>query len=190
MARRGIAFVVSGPSGAGKSTLLRSVLDADPRVRFSVSHTTRAPRRGEVNGTDYWFITPKEFQEMIDADAFLEWAPYNDHLYGTSRAALEEPRRAGLDIILEVEVQGAAVLRERLDAAVFVFIVPPVWEVLEERLRGRGTDPEEVIQKRLARAREELAHKDQYDHEVVNDDRHQAVSELLELIEEARRARG
>ncbi len=187
---RGIPFVVSGPSGAGKSTLLRCVLEADPNLRFSVSHTTRPARPGEVNGRDYWFVSRHEFQAMIERGAFLEWAEYQDHLYGTSRDAVELPTREGLDIILEVEVQGAAQLRERLEGAVFVFLVPPSMEELEERLRRRATDGEAVIQKRLARAREEMALKEKYDHSVVNDHLPRAVAALQDVIESARESRG
>jgi guanylate kinase len=173
---------VSGPSGAGKSTLLRRVLDSDPRLRFSVSHTTRAPRGAEVNGRDYHFVTRAEFQRAIDAGEFLEWAEYNDHLYGTSRAAVAGPTGAGLDLILEVEVQGARQLRDRLAGAVFVFILPPSLDVLEERLRARGSEDEGIIRKRLERAREELRQVQMYDYVIVNDELERAVCALRHVI--------
>ncbi len=182
MSGPGTAFVVSGPSGAGKSTLLGRVLATDPGVRFSISHTTRAPRPGEVEGRHYHFATRQEFQELIDRGAFVEWAEYNDNLYGTSRQAVEGPTSEGRDLILEVEVQGAAQLRERLDGAIFVFIMPPSLEVLEERLRGRGSDGESIIVKRLERAREELRQIRLYDYVVVNDDIERATQELLHVI--------
>ena len=182
MSGQGSAFVVSGPSGAGKSTLLRRVLEADPWLRFSVSHTTRTPRVGEVGGRDYHFVSRAEFQRDIDAGDFLEWAEYNDHLYGTSRASVEGPTHAGLDLLLEVEVQGARQLRERLPGAVFVFILPPSLELLEQRLRARGSEDESVICKRLQRARDELRQVRMYDYLIVNDELERAVSELRHVI--------
>ena len=190
MSGPGSAFVISGPSGAGKSTLLRRVLGSDPRVRFSISHTTRAPRHGEVDGREYHFAAREAFQALIDEGAFVEWAEYNEHLYGTSRAAIEGPTSEGLDLILEVEVQGAAQLRERLDAAVFVFIMPPSLEVLEQRLRSRGSDGESVIQKRLERAREELRQIGMYDYVIVNDEIERATQDLLHVIGARRVERG
>ncbi len=193
---RGVAFVVSGPSGSGKTTLLRRVLVEDPQVCFSVSHTTRAPRAGEVDGRDYWFADEAAFRALVDDDGFLEWAEYGGHLYGTSRQAVDAPTSRGMDVILEVEVQGAAQLRERLDEAVFVFIIPPSMEVLEQRLRGRGTEPDEVVCKRLARAREEIrlvledtdgdSPLGSYDYVVVNDQVDSAVSDLLHVVGAAR----
>jgi guanylate kinase len=180
-------FVVSGPSGAGKSTLLRRVLDADPRLRFSVSHTTRAPRSGERDGHEYHFCSREAFQRMIDASEFLEWAEYNDNLYGTSRAAVSGPTGAGLDLILEVEVQGARQLRQRLPGAVFVFILPPSLELLEQRLRARGSEDGTVIRKRLDRAREEVRQVRMYDYVILNDRLEEAAAELAHVIG-ARRA--
>jgi guanylate kinase len=180
-------FVVSGPSGAGKSTLLRRVLDADPRLRFSVSHTTRPPRSGERDGHEYHFCSREAFQRMIDASEFLEWAEYNDNLYGTSRAAVSGPTGAGLDLILEVEVQGARQLRERLPGAVFVFILPPSLELLEQRLRARGSEDGTVIRKRLDRAREEVRQVRMYDYVILNDRLEEAAAELAHVIG-ARRA--
>jgi guanylate kinase len=179
---RGAVFVVSGPSGAGKSSLLRRAIQTDPQLRFSVSHTTRAPRSGEVEGRDYHFVTRADFQRMIDAGEFLEWAEYNDNLYGTSREAVAGPTGEGLDLILEVEVQGARQLRERLPGAVFVFILPPSLEVLAARLRARGSEDEAVIRKRLERAREEVRHVGMYDYVVLNDRLEPAVAQLACVI--------
>lgn len=187
---------MSGPSGSGKSTLLRQVLAADPRVRFSVSHTTRPPRAGEVDGQDYRFADEASFRALAEAGGFLEWAEYGGHLYGTSREAVDEPTARGLDVILEVEVQGAAQLHERLGDAVFAFIIPPSMEVLEQRLRGRATEPDEVICKRLARAREEIrlvlgdgsqaSPLASYDYIVVNDQPGAAVRDLMHILGAAR----
>ena len=189
-ARRGIPFVVSGPSGVGKSTIVRRVLDADPQVRFSISHTTRAPRAGERNGVDYVFVDEPRFRAMIEDGAFLEYAIYQQHFYGTSRAAVDEPTARGFDLILEVEMQGAEQLQVRLPDAVRVFIEPPSLTELETRLRDRRTETEEVLRGRLQRAREELAYAKQCHHRIVNDSVDKAVSELLQVIRDARRERG
>ncbi len=185
-ARGGIAFVVSGPSGAGKTSIERQVVDVDSALAFSVSHTTRAPRPGEQNGKDYRFVDEAEFRRLIGAECFLEWAEYQGCLYGTSREAVEEPTSRGVDLILEVEVQGARQLRERLPGAVFVFVLPPSTEVLEQRLRGRASDSDEAIAKRLARAEEELQEVVRYDYVIVNEDLERAVEELGQIIGAAR----
>ncbi len=184
--RQGIPFVISGPSGAGKTSILKRVLDCDPGVRFSVSHTTRASRPGETDGKDYFFVDEKRFRQLIEENAFLEWANYQGHLYGTSREAVAGPTREGFDLIREVEVQGARQLRERSSGAVFVFLIPPSMEVLEQRLRGRGSDPEEVVQKRLERAREELREIRGYHYVVVNAEIEQAMADLLHIISACR----
>ena len=184
--RRGVAFVVSGPSGVGKSTIVRRVLEADPQIRFSVSHTTRKPRNGEVDGVDYTFVDEAEFRRLIAADAFLEWADYQNHLYGTSRRAVSEPLAKGFDLILEVEMQGAEQLQVRLPDAVRVFIEPPSMPVLEGRLRDRRTETEEVLRGRLKRAEEEMAYAKQCHHRIVNDSVEEAVAELLRIIRDAR----
>ncbi len=180
--RTGIPFVVSGPSGVGKSTVLRSVLERDPAVVFSVSHTTRAPRDGEREGEDYFFVDEEAFERRVADDGFLEHAVYQGHHYGTSREAVERPTRNGVDVILEVEVQGARQLRKRLPGAVLVFVLPPSMECLEERLHGRASDPQDAIRKRLARAQEEVREVHLYDYVVVNDDLDQAVAQLLHVI--------
>ncbi|MCH6562118.1 MAG: guanylate kinase [Myxococcales bacterium] len=180
--RQGIPFVISGPSGAGKTSILRRVLECDPGVRFSVSHTTRAPRSGEIEGQDYFFVAEERFRQLVDQDAFLEWADYQDNLYGTSREAVAGPTREGFDLILEVEVQGARQLRERGRGAVFVFLIPPSLDVLEQRLRSRGSDDEDVVRKRLERAREELREIHGYRYVVVNADMEQAVRDFLHII--------
>ncbi len=187
-AKRGSVFVVSGPSGVGKSTIVKRVLEADPQLRFSVSHTTRPPRAGERDGVEYHFVHTDEFLRLIAKDAFLEHAVYQGNYYGTSRAAVEEPTRAGFDLILEVETQGAEQLEMRLPEAVRVFILPPSLAVLEARLRDRRTESEQAVQVRLKRAGEEIAYaRRPYIHSIVNESVDKAVDELLRIIRDARR---
>jgi len=189
-ARRGIPFVVSGPSGVGKSTIVRRVLDADRLVHFSISHTTRTPRPGEKDGVDYHFVDEPTFFRLIEQNAFLEYARYQSHFYGTSRAAVDEPTAQGFDLILEVEMQGAEQLQVRLPHAVRVFIEPPSLDVLETRLRDRRTETEDVLRGRLQRAQEELAYAKQCHHRIVNDSVDKAVDALLGIIRGARVERG
>ena len=185
-ARSGIPFVVSGPSGVGKSSLLRRVLERDPRLRFSISHTTRTPRPDEQDGTDYCFVDEKRFRGLVDQEAFLEWAEYQGNLYGTSFEAVQGPTSRGCDLILEVEVQGARQLRDRLSDAVFVFLIPPSSEALESRLRGRGSDRESAVRRRLERARAELRAIHDYDYVLINEELEQAASDLLHIIAASR----
>jgi guanylate kinase len=183
VSRTGIPFVISGPSGSGKTSILRRVLERDPNVRFSVSHTTRAPRAGEVDGRDYWFVSKDRFRELVDEGDFLEHAEYQGNLYGTSQAAVEELTRRGRDVILEVEILGARQLRKRLGDAVFVGVLPPSSRVLEERLRARGSDDDGAIRKRLARAAEEIRElREEYDYLVVNEDLDAAEHDVLCVI--------
>jgi guanylate kinase len=183
-------FVVSAPSGTGKTTVCRAVVERDPRIVVSVSHTTRAPRPGERDGVEYHFVSPAEFRRLAEEGAFLEYAQYHENLYGTSWQALEAPRAAGRDVLLEIEVQGGAQVRGRLPEARLVFLVPPSFDDLEKRLRGRGTDGEEVIQKRLAIAHQELQAVVRYDYVVVNDDLSRAVEAVLEIVRAERAGRG
>jgi guanylate kinase len=175
---RGI-LVITGPSGVGKGTLIRLLLDRFPRMALSISATTRAPRPGERHGVDYWFLSPEEFQRRIEGDEFLEWAEYAGHRYGTLKSELERD----VDVlVLEIEVQGARQVRERLPEAVSVFIAPPSEEALRTRLVGRGSDVPEQIEQRLAVASEELAAREEFDHVVVNDDLEASVQELEQLV--------
>ena len=181
-ARRGIPFVVAAPSGTGKTTVCRAVVSRDPNIRFSVSHTTRQARSGERDGVDYCFVSPEEFRRKVASGDFLEHAEYAAHLYGTSWAALEGPLAEGRDLLLEIEVQGAAQVKERLAEAGFIFLLPPSMDALEDRLRGRGTDSDAVIEHRLALADRELAAIRFFDYAVVNDDFEEAVESMLEII--------
>ena len=147
---KGIPFVVAAPSGTGKTTVCHLILDQDPGLRFSVSHTTRRARKGEQDGVDYHFVTAAHFRQLREQGAFLEHAEYSGRLYGTSEEALEELLEAGYDAVIEIEVQGARQIRRRRPDARFIFLLPPSMEALEERLRGRGTDDEEAIEQRLA----------------------------------------
>jgi len=188
--RRGIPFVVAAPSGTGKTTVCRAVVARDAGIEFSVSHTTRRPREGEVDGVAYHFVDANEFRRLVAEDAFLEHARYAGHLYGTSWQALEDPLAGGLDLLLEIEVQGARQVRERLGEARLIFLLPPSLEVLEQRLRARATDDEEEIQKRLAVATTEIAQAELFHFAVVNDDLERAIADVLEVIQLERAGRG
>ncbi len=181
--RVGTPFVVAAPSGTGKTTVCRAVIARDTGVELSVSHTTRPPRAGERNGIDYHFVDASTFRALVEAGDFLEHAEYNGQLYGTSEAALREPLEArGHDVILEIEVQGAEQIRARRADARFIFLLPPNLEVLAERLRGRGTDSAEAIDRRLAVADRELAAIRFFDYAVVNDELEAAIGSVLEII--------
>lgn len=179
----GLLFVVSAPSGAGKSTLLARVMPALPGLGFSVSHTTRAPRPGEVSGRDYHFVGREEFVALRERtpSGFLEWAEVHGNLYGTSRAEVEGLLAAGRDVVLDIDVQGARQLRGLLPA-VFIFIAPPSLEELSRRLRHRGTEAEETVRLRLANAREELQAAGEYDYLVVNETLDEAAAQLRAIV--------
>ncbi len=181
-ARRGKAFVISAPSGTGKTTICHKLLAQDPQLRFSVSHTTRPPRPTETSGIDYHFVDEAEFERLIASGSFLEHARYTGNLYGTSYAAVESSLDDGIDVLLEIEVQGAKLVRDARFEAVFIFLLPPSLDELDVRLRGRGTDDDAVIRKRLAEARSELSMAEVFDYAVVNDDLDTAVEQVQQII--------
>lgn len=178
----GHVFVVAAPSGTGKTTLCRRILEEDPGLELSVSHTTRTPREGEVDGTHYHFVDAKAFRTLVDENKFLEHADYGGNTYGTSWAAIEAPLASGRDVVLEIEVQGAEQVRNRMPEACLVFLLPPSLAILEDRLRGRNTDSEDVIQRRMALVDRELEAAKHFDFAVINDALEVAVAEVLDLV--------
>ena len=187
-ASRGILFVVSSPSGGGKGTLIRSVLDVVPNLSYSVSFTTREPRNGEVNGREYFFVNREKFEEMIEAKEFLEWACVHGNLYGTSKRQLAEETSEGLDIILEVDVQGADSVRKLELDSVSIFILPPSYDILRQRLIARGTDTPEELELRMRSAPKEISHYTDFDYIIINDDMHTSAAQLAAIVH-AERAR-
>jgi guanylate kinase len=177
--------VVSGPSGTGKSTVLQRVLARIPDLRFSVSHTTRAPRPGERDGVEYFFVDDAAFQRMVDEDRFLEWARVHERRYGTSRAEAERAEKDGVDLLLDLDVQGAAQVRAKHRDAVTVFILPPSYQALEERLNGRGA-PDASLPTRLLAASREAALYGDYEFCLVNDDLDRTVDQLSAIVQAAR----
>lgn len=180
--RRGALIVLSGPSGVGKSTVIRELLAERGDIYFSVSFTTRKPRVGEADGVNYHFVSKEEFEAMIARDEFLEYAQYVDNYYGTSLRVIEEKLSAGVDVLLDIEVQGAATVRAKCPDAVFIFIIPPSFEELSRRLHARHTDSEDVIEGRLRQARKECREIHRYDYLVVNDKVPQAAGEIIAVL--------
>lgn len=185
----GRLFVIAAPSGAGKTSLVKATLEREPNLRVCVSHTTRAKRPNETDGRDYHFVTQHAFRAMIEADGFLEYAPVFDNYYGTSRAALAEAFGRGHDVILEIDWQGARQVRERTrnpatgtPGCTSIFVLPPSRSELERRLRGRGTDSEPVIARRLRDAVTDMQHHAEFDYVIVNDDFERAVADLRQVI--------
>lgn len=185
--RRGILLVLSAPSGGGKSAALRRLLSSDRSVHYSISYTSRAPRPGEIDGRDYHFVSLPEFRRMAEADDFYEYAEVHGNMYGTSAKVVQEALDAREDIALDIDVQGGMTIKKRDPGAVLVFLMPPSMEVLEQRLRGRGSDAEEHIQLRLANARREIEHWPQYDYVVVNENLEEAVREIASILQAERR---
>lgn len=188
---RGMLVVVSSPSGGGKGTLIRRALKTVPNLGYSVSFTTRDPREGEVNGRDYFFVSEREFRSMIEAGGFLEWAVVHGNLYGTSHAQVEFETQAGHDIILEIDVQGALSVRRLAQGAVSVFILPPSFEVLRERLVARGSERPDDLALRLRNAVGEVEHYREFQYVIINDDAERAAGLLASIVyaERARRER-
>ncbi len=182
MSDQGILAVVSGFSGAGKGTLMKELLKRYGNYALSVSATTRPPREGEIHGREYFFLTEGEFERMIAEDQLLEYAHYVDHYYGTPKRYVYEQLAAGKDVILEIEIQGALAVKEKFADALLLFVAPPDIPELRRRLTGRGTESEEDIEARLARAREEAKGMDRYDYLLVNDDLDACVEEMHRII--------
>ncbi len=186
MKNKGNLFVISGPSGVGKGTICRRLVENSDSVSVSVSATTRRPRTEDVEGVTYFFKTVEEFKQMIDDDRFLEWAVYNDNYYGTPLSAIEEKINNGEDVILEIEVQGAVKVMEAKPDAISIFISPPSEDALYHRLKNRGTESDEEINRRIGAAKWELEQKDKYNYIVVNDDLDDAVTAIESIIKNER----
>jgi guanylate kinase len=178
----GNIFVVSAPSGAGKSSLVKALLELDSHVRPSVSHTTRAPRGQEKHGREYYFVSPQEFDAMVQAQAFVEWANVHGNRYGTSKKAIEERVAQGGDVVLEIDFQGAMQIRQAFAQAVLIFILPPSWEELRARLERRGEDAPEVIEMRLTNAAQEMAQAHKFDYVIINELFERALFDLKTIV--------
>lgn len=186
--------MIAGPSGVGKGSVVQRLLSrdrtsADPRLAYSVSVKTRAPRANERDGREYFFISEEAFDEMLGADELLEWAPFVDHRSGTPRAFVEQALAEGSDVILEIDVKGAEQVRAKVPDAVLIFLAPPTMAELESRLRGRGTEDDERIARRLETAAWEITQQDRFDHVVVNDDVQRAAEEVAAIIDASRSGR-
>ena len=182
----GQLFIVAAASGAGKTTLVRQLLAREPDIRLSISYTTRAPRPGEENRREYHFVSEAQFQAMIAADDFLEWAQVHGNYYGTSKRWIVTERAAGRDVLLEIDWQGAQQVRRVFPDAIGVFILPPSMEELTRRLTGRGTDSAEVIARRLAAAREEMSQVGEFGYVIINDDLQTALSDFVAVVRATR----
>lgn len=187
MADKGILIVVSGFSGAGKGTLMKSLLNTYDNYALSISMTTRSPREGERDGIEYFFVDREQFEERIEQNGLIEYAEYCGNYYGTPRAYVEEQLAAGKDVVLEIEIQGALKVKKQFPESLLLFVTPPSAQELERRLKGRGTETDEVIARRLARAYEESQGMEAYDYIVVNDDLDTCVEEIHRLVDAARR---
>ncbi len=187
----GIIFVISAPSGTGKTTILKELMNQMPNLAFSISHTTRAPRTGEQNGVDYYFVSKEEFINLEKKGDFLEWAEVHGNYYGTSLSGINRQLTEGMDVFLDIDVQGARQVREKNNDKCTIFIIPPSWEEQEKRLTGRNTDSNDIIKTRLANARLEIADEAAYDYLIVNDRLTEAVESLKSIIiaERCRRRR-
>ncbi|WP_088555018.1 guanylate kinase [Calderihabitans maritimus] len=179
---QGLLIVISGPSGAGKGTLCSALQRKMPNLRYSISATTRPPRKGEIDGVNYYFFSKEEFLKKVEAGEFLEWAEVYGNYYGTLKSEVGKLLKQGADVLLEIDIQGAMQIKKKFPQAVFIFIVPPSLEELRKRIIKRGTDSPEVIEKRLRCAADELSFIDEYDYVVVNDELEKALDKLVAII--------
>jgi len=175
-------FIISAPSGSGKTTLIDLLLSENPSLLFSISHTTRPPRPGERDGVEYFFVNEKQFEQMIREDRFLEWAEVHGHFYGTSREMLNQAEQDKRDLILDIDVQGAALVRQKMPEAISIFILPPSYSALKMRLLSRQKDSQEVMLKRLENARKEILRYSEFDYIIINDDLQSASKSLSSII--------
>lgn len=176
-------YVISGSSGVGKGTVLKGFLNQNPHFMLSISCTTRSPRQGEVDGVNYFFLTKEDFQKCIDDNKFLEWAEFAGNRYGTKKKYINQCLEEGKNIILEIDTKGALQVKKQMPSAVLIFIAPPSIKALEERLRGRHTEDEATIQKRLNEVKEELKRAESFDYKIINDDLQNAIKELEKIVE-------
>ncbi|MCQ2514669.1 MAG: guanylate kinase [Ruminococcus sp.] len=183
--KRGVLVLYTGSSGVGKGTIMQELLKNDSSIRLSVSNTTRNPREGEIDGVHYNFVTKEQFTALIDEDGYLEYAQYCDNYYGTPKKQVEDMLNQGYNVFLEIEVQGGLQIMEKYPDVLSIFILPPSMESLERRLRRRGTEDEETIQKRLEAAKYEIGFKDKYKYNVVNGELDVAVNEVLDILHRA-----
>ena len=179
---QGKLFVISAPSGVGKTTLCRRLLERISGISFSVSYTTRNPRQGEFDGIDYHFVTQDRFEEMVSADAFLEWARVYGNFYGTSKSEVLSRLGLGEDVLLDIDVQGARQVRRLFPEAILIFLLPPSWSVLEARLKGRGSEDSSRLKLRMANAKSEMEAVHEYDFAVINDDLSRATEDLKSIV--------
>ncbi len=184
--RTGLLIILSAPSGGGKSSVAKALLGADPKIDYSVSVTTRPIRPNEVNGRHYHFVSPDEFQALVRADVFYEHAEVHGHLYGTRRDTVKEVLDKGRDVVMDLDVQGGLNVKRQSPDAVLIFLLPPSLETLRHRLEKRGTDPPDVIERRMEKAVDEICHWEQYDYAVMNDDLDLAVARVKGIVEAAR----
>ena len=187
MKHEGLILILSAPSGAGKTSLCRELFKTFPDMKESVSYTTRTPRTGEVDGEAYHFVSHAEFERMVKEDAFAEWATVHNNMYGTALRTLEEARKNGIDLVLDIDCQGALRLKEQFNGGVYVFIMPPSMSELRRRLEHRSTDVQEVIERRITRAAEEIKEARWYDYIIINDDFDIACQELASIVTAHRR---